>query len=84
MNLTQQEKEILQSLLDHPWFAIVQKLEEEAQNKLGKQFLNLDWNDPKKIEILKMNQIYTKARQDFFQNLKKWAIQVYENEFKWF
>lgn len=84
MNLTQQEKEILSSLLDHPWFAIVQKLEEDAQNKLGKRFLNLNWEDPKEMEILKINQIYTKARQDFFQNLRKGAQQVYENEFKWF
>lgn len=84
MNLTKQEKEMLQSLTEHPGFAVLQKVEEDAKNRLGRELLKLDWNNKDHIKLLKDNQVYLKAREDFFASIKSASIQIYEDSFKWF
>lgn len=82
MKLTPEQKETLKSLTKHPWFAILEKLEEEALNNLGRQMFKLNLEDEKQKELFKNFKIYAEARQDFLDWIKKQTLEVYENEIK--
>lgn len=84
MKLTTEQVELLKWLTNHPWFTLIEQIEEEASNKLGQSILNADlWND-KHIEKLRENQIYAKARKDFLVNIKKHTMDTYTNDIKLF
>jgi len=77
MKITKEEKELLKELKNHPWFKILEKIEDEAINNLWKFLLNSDLNNEKDIEVIKKNQIYVKARRDFMKNIDNHLKEIY-------
>lgn len=77
MKLSKDNIEALKSLVKHPGFAVVEQLEEQARIKLWQWILDVDLTDEKNLKIIKENQVYTKARADFLQNIKKHTAEIY-------
>lgn len=75
--LTKDQKESLKSLVNHPWWDVVEKIEEEARIVLWNQLMEADLDDEKQRNILRENQIYVKARKDFLQNIRNNTTEVY-------
>lgn len=78
--LTKDNKEALKSLVKHPWWAVVEKLEEEARIELGNKLIRADLLDPEQISILRDNQTYVKARIDFMKMIQDNLGEVYTPE----
>lgn len=77
MKLKKEEKEYLKSLVEHPWFAVWERIEEEARNRLWQSILNADLSDEKQLNTIRENQIYVKARADFLNNIKTYKTEIY-------
>ncbi len=84
MKLTKDQKELLQSLVKHPWWTIVEQIEIEAGIELWKTMRKADLSNENHLKILRENQIYCKAREDFIQGIKKQTIDVYTQDIKLF
>lgn len=69
MKLTKEQKETLQSLKKHPWYAVLELIEEQRLQELWIQLLNMDLTDSKNIERMQKEQIYAQARRDFLLNV---------------
>jgi len=78
MNLTEKEIEALSWLKKHPWYTVLQKIEQEARNKVWDYILQANLSDKKQLEIIKENQIYVKARKDFLENVENHTTEIYE------
>jgi len=78
--LNQDEKMALESMMKHPGFAVLKKIENEESVRLGKILQAVDLDDPKQLELLKRNQIYAKAREDFLLNAESHVSSVIEPE----
>jgi len=78
--LTKDNKEALKSLVKHPWWAVVEMLEEEARIELGNKLIRADLLDPEQISILRDNQTYVKARIDFMKMIQDNLGEVYTPE----
>lgn len=78
MSLTEKEIEALKSLKKHPWYLVLQKLEQEARQKVWDYILNADLTNKEQLNIIKENQIYVKARKDFLENVDKYTAEIYE------
>lgn len=80
MNLTKDDKEALKSILNHPWFKVIEKLEEEARINLWVTASTLMTSD-KTIEEIKPElerlRIYLQARTDFIANIKANSSEIY-------
>jgi len=77
MELTKEEKDALIWLTKHPWFRVLEKIEEVARNKLWQLLLESNLKDPKVIDILEENKLYAQARKDFLLNAKKHTQEIY-------
>lgn len=76
LTLTSEQKEDLKNLKRQPWFKILEMIHEQVTYDLGKKLLNCSLNE-KDIEIIKRNQDYLKAREDFFNDIEKHLNSVY-------
>jgi hypothetical protein len=78
MQLTKDQKEYLQSLKVHPWFKVLEMIEQDALSELWKYvLLNSDLSNEEHLKVLKTNQIYCKARKDFLQNIENHLTEIY-------
>lgn len=77
MKLSQEEKDFLISLKQHPWYKVIHKIEEDAKNELWKKLLEADLSNQEDIKIIQKNQIYQQARDDFFKNIDKHTREIY-------
>jgi len=80
--MTQEQKELIQSLVKHPWWTIIKNIEQGSMNKLGQTMLQVDLSNEAHLKTLRENQIYVKARKDFMENIEKQTMEIYENEIK--
>lgn len=77
MELTKQDIEYLKALKDHPWYKVLERLENEATINLWKLLLSWNLEDQANLDIIKRNQIYHTARKDFFKNIEKHIREIY-------
>jgi len=77
LKLSKDQKEALKSLVNHPWFTVVEQLEEEARIELWQWVLSADLTNKDHLKVIKENQTYVKARKDFLQNIKKHTAEIY-------
>jgi len=77
MKLTDKQKEDLTWLTKHPWFKVLELIEEEQKIKLGNKILDVDLDDDKNKDFIKKQQIYIKARRDFLSNVSKHLKETY-------
>jgi len=77
--MTEDQKSLIQALVKHPWFAIVEELEKQESIRLGQSLIHADLSDEKQLKILRENQIYAKARRDFLENIRQATIDVSES-----
>lgn len=75
--LTKDQKENLKSLIMHPGWQLVKKLELEAREALWTQFENADITDDKVAKILRENQLYMKARKDFVLAIENQTMDIF-------
>lgn len=83
MKLSKDQKEELRALKNHPWFKILELIEKEAKNDLWELLLKADLTKEDQLEVLKKNQLYMKAREDFLQNIDRHLQESYSPTF-WF
>lgn len=67
MKLTKEEINQLKELRQHPWFKILERIEEEERRKLWEMLITAKLDDEEQMKILRENQIYAKARKDFLK-----------------
>lgn len=80
MKLTKEDKEHLQSLIKHPWFRIVEAMEEEARVNLWVTASDLMCSNKPMEDIIKEVEklkIYHQARQDFLNNIKASSKEIF-------
>lgn len=75
--LTKDEIGYLKSLKDYPWYKVLEKIERQASIDLWQLLLKWDLNDEKILEVIKRNQLYAKARTDFFENIETHIREIY-------
>ena len=80
MQLSKDQIDQLKQLTKMPWWKIIKEIEDEVTNTLWRELLRSKLTD-KDIEIIKRNQIYMEARQDFIFNIEKHLKEVYTPEF---
>lgn len=68
--LNKDQKEAIKSLVQHPWWKVVELINETDLNELGRNLLNADLTNLETIKIIQENQIYTKARNDFVRSIR--------------
>lgn len=83
MKLNSDQKEELRALKNHSWFKILELIEKEAKNDLWELLLKADLTKEDQLEVLKKNQLYMKAREDFLQNIDRHLQESYSPSF-WF
>ena len=83
MKLDKDQKEDLKSLKNHPWFKVLELIEKQAKNDLWELLLKADLTKDDQLEVLKKNQLYMKAREDFLQNIDRHIQESYSPTF-WF
>lgn len=78
IELTQEEKKILQDFKWSPVYKLLVRIEENEMNKITQIIMaNTDFNNKDHIRILEKNQDYCKARKDFLQNIDKHTKWIY-------
>jgi hypothetical protein len=77
MQLTKEQKDILKELKASHGFRLLQLIEKEALDSLGRLCLDGNLDDPKVLETIKLNKIYAKARSDFLFNTDKHLSEIY-------
>lgn len=77
--MNDKEKDILKSLTEHPWFKLLEKLEEEALNQLWRDMFSLDISKPEEVQRMRELQIKAVARQEFFQDIISHTHKVIES-----
>ena len=77
MTLNKDQKEQLKSLTEHPGFKVWELIEEDARNRLWQRILSADLSNENELKLIQENQIYVKARQDFFVNIKTSTASIY-------
>ena len=77
MKLTKDEIESLKSFKNHPWYKILEKIENKASIDLWNLLLSWDLTDEKILDVIKKNQVYHKARKDFFENVESHIKEIY-------
>lgn len=83
MILNEDDKRQLKELKKHPWFKILERLEQEASNILFKHLSNFDLSNPESIKIIQKEQIYQKARNDFIYNTEDHLKEIQEFNTEW-
>ena len=71
MKLTKEELNQLKEMRETQWFKILERIEKEERQKLWEMLLTADLNDENQMKIIRENQIYVKARQDFLRWVTK-------------
>jgi hypothetical protein len=77
MILTKSDKEYLKWLTSHPWYKILERIETQASNDLWELLLSGDLEDTAVLDMIKKNQLYAKARKDFFSNITTHIAGIY-------
>lgn len=77
MELTKEQKRDLQNLKIHPWYKILEMIEEDTANELGKMLLKDDLTNEDNLNKIKRAQIYMTARGDFLRNTEKHLREMY-------
>jgi len=77
MILTEEQKQELKNLKQHPWFKILEMIELEASRDLGKILSIANLDDENVLKTIKKNQIYMTARQDLLQNVDNHLQSIY-------
>lgn len=77
MKLTPEQKRSLKDLTTHPGYKVLQDIEKEAKLNLAQFLLTANLDDAEQMHILKKNQTYNKAREDFFQNVELHIAEIY-------
>lgn len=80
MILTEQEKKQIEETKNTTGWAIIKKLEEEASMRLFSSIASVDLDNKENINYIKTQQIYSKARKDFFENIEAHLTRAYEPE----
>lgn len=83
LQLTKDEKEILKAFKNHEWFRILEKIENEARLIFAENLEVADLDNPAHLKILRDNQIYSKARKDFYSNIDRYTQEIQESRIKW-
>lgn len=81
MNLDTIDKENLKLLKNHPWYKVLQKIEEEEDRILWKRLATFNMDDEKDLKTIKWYQLYKKARDDFFMNTERYTRELYKPKF---
>lgn len=76
MQLTNEQKEDLKQLLESRWYKVLLLIEEQATNDLWRKLLASKLTE-EDIEVIKKNQIYMTARQDFLRDTQKHLNTIY-------
>jgi len=76
LKLSKDQKEALKSLVNHPWWDVLELLVEDSEVKLWKALLSTDLTDTKNLDVIKKNQIFVEARRTFINNVKKHSRDV--------
>ena len=71
MKLTKEELNQLKEMRESAGWKILERIEEEERRKLWEMLLTADLNDENQMKIIRENQIYVKARQDFLRWVTK-------------
>lgn len=71
MKLTKEELNQLKEMRESAGWKILERIEEEERRKLWEMLLTADLNDENQMKIIRENQIYAKARQDFLKWVTK-------------
>lgn len=71
MKLTKQELNQLKEMRESAGWKILERIEEEERQKLWEMLLTADLSDENQMKIIRENQIYVKARQDFLRWVTK-------------
>lgn len=71
MKLTKEELAQLKEMRESAGFKILERIEEEERQKLWEMLLTADLSDENQMKIIRENQIYVKARQDFLRWVTK-------------
>ncbi len=77
MKLTDEQKGALQALTKHPGYAVLKLIDEDANVRLWKMFGEVDVEDEQTRGLIKRNQLYARARSDFFRDTEKHVREVY-------
>ena len=77
MILTTDQLESLKQIKKHPWYKVLELIEETASNNLWNLLLEADLTKEENLKIVKDNQLYIKARRDFLQNIEKHLKEIY-------
>ena len=70
LTLTEQNKEDLKDLLTKPWFKVMEKVAKEMELDVFRLFKNIDYKNPKNLDILAKNTYYLKWIEDFIASIK--------------
>lgn len=71
MKLTKEELNQLKEMRESAGWKILERIEEEERRKLWEMLLTADLSDENQMKIIRENQIYVKARQDFLRWVTK-------------
>ena len=71
MKLTKEELNQLKEMRESAGWKILERIEEEERRKLWEMLLTADLSDENQMKIIRENQIYVKARQDFLKWVTK-------------
>jgi len=77
MKLTKDQIQALKSLKNHPGYQVLIMIEEDARHRMWDYIINANLEDKDQLEVIKANQIYCKARQDFLNNLDNATAEIY-------
>jgi len=77
MELTKDQITALKGMKQHPWYKVLELLQEDITNRLWKTLLSVDLKDEKTIKILEENQIYVQAMRTFLKETDKFVQEVY-------
>ena len=73
-NTTSEEKQLLRSLWEHPWFKVWMDLCEDYANELWRKLIDLNLDDEYAIKIIKLRKAQHNLLTKITKYIKKWQV----------
>jgi len=80
IKLTKEQKADLKELQKKPWFKVLISIIESMELDVFRIFKNIDYKNPKDLEILAKNTHYVKGMEHILYTLNTWTNQVSERK----